>query len=114
MANYPIALDPVFHALADPTRRAVIQRLGRGAATISELAEPFGMALPSFMKHISVLENSHLITSRKQGRVRTCMLHRENLIAAERWFGEQRALWQNRYANLDALLAKLNGEENDV
>jgi len=114
MANHTIALDSVFHALADPTRRAVIQRLGRGTATISELAEPFGMALPSFMKHISVLENSLLITSRKQGRVRTCMLHRENLIAAERWFGEQRALWENRYANLDALLVKLNGEENDV
>jgi DNA-binding transcriptional ArsR family regulator len=113
MANQIAALDSVFHALADPTRRAVIQRLGRGAATVSELAQPFDMALPSFMKHISVLERSRLIVSTKTGRVRTCTLDRDYLIAAERWFGEQHALWQSRYSNLDGLLTKLNGEEND-
>jgi DNA-binding transcriptional ArsR family regulator len=112
MANQPYPLDPVFHALADPTRRAVIGRLGSGPATVSELAEPFKMALPSFMKHIAVLENARLITSRKSGRVRTCALDRESLIAAERWFGEQHLLWQSRYSNLEGLLAKLQGEEN--
>jgi DNA-binding transcriptional ArsR family regulator len=111
MAHQAITLDTVFHALADPTRRAVVQRLGRGSATVSELAEPFDMALPSFMKHITVLERSRLIVSRKSGRVRTCALDRDSLIAAERWFGEQHALWQSRYSNLDGLLAKLDGEE---
>jgi DNA-binding transcriptional ArsR family regulator len=112
MANQGLALDSVFYALADPTRRAVIQRLSKGAATVSELAEPFDMALPSFVKHISVLERSRLISSRKRGRVRTCSLESKNLIAAERWFNELRAQWASRYSNLDGLLAKLNGDEN--
>src|ERR1700754_3649939 len=93
MANNAMALDGVFHALADPTRRAVIQRLGKGAATVSELAAPFDMALPSFVKHISVLEKSRLITSRKKGRVRTCTLAPKNLVAAERWLDELRGQW---------------------
>lgn len=113
MDNRSIELDAVFHALADPTRRAVLGRLGQGTATISELAEPFGMALPSFMKHIGVLERSRLIVTRKTGRVRTCALDRENLIAAERWFGEQHLLWQSRYSNLDKLLADLKGDDNE-
>jgi DNA-binding transcriptional ArsR family regulator len=113
MANYGLELDSVFHALADPTRRAVIQRLGRGEATVSQLAQPFDMALPSFVKHISVLEQSRLITSQKRGRVRTCRLERENLVATERWFDELRAQWASRYDNLDTLLAKLNGDESE-
>jgi DNA-binding transcriptional ArsR family regulator len=114
MANQQVTLDPVFHALADPTRRAVIQRLGRGTATVSELARPFDMALPSFMKHLDVLERSRLIVSRKAGRVRTCELQKENLLAAQRWFDEQRRCWQGRYDNLDGLLAKLSGDEHDT
>lgn len=110
MANNAVALDSIFYALADPTRRAVIQRLGRGSATVSDLAEPFDMALPSFMKHVGVLERTGLIRSRKIGRIRTCMLERKNLAAAERWFGEQRAVWAGRYQNLDSLLERLNGE----
>ncbi|TAL54397.1 metalloregulator ArsR/SmtB family transcription factor [Pandoraea sp.] len=110
MDNYEIGLDVVFHALADPTRRAVIQRLGRGPATVSELAEPFDMALPSFMKHVRVLEGTGLIRSTKIGRIRTCTLEREKLAAAERWFAQQRALWASRYDNLDNLLEKLQGE----
>lgn len=113
MDNYGLALDAVFHALADPTRRAVVQRLGRGDATVSELAQPFDMALPSFVKHISVLERSRLITSHKRGRVRTCRLEPENLATTERWFDELRVLWASRYANLDTLLAKLNGAKDD-
>jgi DNA-binding transcriptional ArsR family regulator len=112
MATQIDDLDAVFHALADPTRRAVLARLGTGDATISELAEPFSMALPSFLKHIGVLERSRLIVSRKSGRVRTCALDRESIIAAERWFGEQHLVWQSRYSNLDNLLASIEGEEN--
>jgi len=113
MAKHSVSLDPIFHALADPTRRAIIHRLGRGAATVSELAKPFNMALPSFMKHVGVLERSRLIVSRKTGRVRTCELQRKNLLAAQRWFDEQRDHWQDRFSNLDGLLAKLSGDEND-
>jgi len=113
MDNNIARLDSVFHALADPTRRAVIQQLGRGSATVSELARPFDMALPSFMKHIGVLEASGLIESRKIGRVRTCTLNPAKLAAAERWFNEQRALWESRYDNLDKLLTGLRGEENE-
>jgi DNA-binding transcriptional ArsR family regulator len=114
MANQGMALDSVFQALADPTRRAVVQRLSKGTATVSELAAPFDMALPSFVKHISVLERSRLIRSRKQGRVRTCSLERDNLAVAERWFDELRAQWASRYGNLDGLLAKLKGDEDGV
>lgn len=102
----------MFHALADPTRRAVVQRLGGGPATVGDLARPFDMALPSFMKHVGVLERAGLIRSRKTGRVRTCALQRKNLAAAERWFSEQRALWAGRYENLDNLLEKLKGDED--
>lgn len=114
MANYSTGLDSVFHALADPTRRAVLQRLGEGPATVSELAQPFGMALPSFMKHMSVLEDTGLIRSRKVGRVRTCVLERRKLAAAERWFEEQRAIWAGRYQNLDSLLETLNGADHET
>jgi DNA-binding transcriptional ArsR family regulator len=114
MANNVVVLDSIFYALADPTRRAVLQRLGRGSATVSVLAEPFDMAFPSFMKHIGVLERTGLIRSRKIGRIRTCMLVRKNLAAAERWLGEQRAIWTGRYQNLDNLLQRLTGENNDT
>ena len=114
MDNRVAELDAVFHALADPTRRAVLGRLGEGAATVGDLAAPFDMALPSFMKHIGVLERSRLIVSRKKGRVRTCALDRERLIAAERWFGEQHLLWQTRYGKLDSLLASIKGDDHDA
>lgn len=114
MDNDPARLDAVFQALSDPTRRAVLGRLGKGTATISELAAPFEMALPSFMNHIHVLEKSQLIVSRKTGRVRTCALDRDKLIAAERWFGEQHLLWQTRFTNLDRLLKSIKGNDDDA
>jgi DNA-binding transcriptional ArsR family regulator len=110
MDNNQTALDSMFHALSDVTRRAVIRRLGEGAATVSELARPFDMALPSFMKHISVLEASGLIVSKKVGRVRTCKLEPKKLASVEKWFDDQRSIWENRYKNLDSLLAKSKGE----
>jgi DNA-binding transcriptional ArsR family regulator len=110
MANYQTTLDSIFHALADPTRRAVVQRLSLGEASVSDLAARFDMALPSFMKHISVLEVAGLIRSKKVGRVRTCKLEPKKLAAVEKWFDEQRAIWDSRYQNLDNLLTNLNGE----
>ncbi len=113
MDNYGASLDSIFHALADPTRRAIVQRLGRGPATVTELAQPFAMALPSLMKHVGVLEETGLIRSTKTGRVRTCVLERKKLATVELWLGEQRAVWQARYGNLDELLTKLNGEDDE-
>ncbi|GHF62968.1 ArsR/SmtB family transcription factor [Seohaeicola zhoushanensis] len=110
MENNIPPLDSLFHALADPTRRAVVQRLGAGPAAVSELAEPFGMGLPSFMKHLGVLEDAGLIQSAKTGRVRTCTLNPDRLAAAERWFEEQRQLWDVRYRQLDALLGAMQGK----
>ncbi|WP_018687865.1 ArsR/SmtB family transcription factor [Ahrensia kielensis] len=113
MDNNCNTLDSAFHALADPTRRAVIQQLGKGSATVSELAAPFDMALPSFMKHIGVLESSGLIESRKIGRVRTCEIKAKRLADVEKWFDEQRKIWERRYENLDSLLNELNGDKNE-
>lgn len=113
MENYHPMLNNVFHALADPTRRSVIARLASGSASITELAEPFDLGLPSFLKHIKVLEGSGLISSEKTGRIRICKLKRDNLIAAEKWFDEQRKGWESRYDNLDNLLTTLKGEESD-
>lgn len=114
MDNHDTSLDGVFKALGDPTRRAIVQRLGAGPATVTELAQPFAMALPSLMKHVGVLEEAGLVRSKKAGRVRTCVLERERLGAVEAWLGEQRAVWQARYRNLDELLVKLNGEDDDI
>jgi DNA-binding transcriptional ArsR family regulator len=96
MDNHQPALNDVFRALADPTRRAVLRQLTRGPASVTELAEPFGMALPSFMKHIAVLEGSELISTRKTGRIRTCRLKPTKLARAERWLADQRAIWEGR------------------
>ncbi len=104
MEHYSAALDPIFHALADPTRRAVIGRLGRGPASISELAAPFDMALPSFMKHIHVLEESGWITTRKAGRVRTCAIEQKPLALVEGWLTAQRDLWEARTDRLEQFL----------
>jgi DNA-binding transcriptional ArsR family regulator len=96
MENLSPSLDAAFHALADPTRRAVVSRLMKGPAPVKELAAPFEMGLPSFMKHLRVLEDDGLISSEKVGRVRTCRINAEKLAAAESWLSEQRALWQAR------------------
>lgn len=104
MDQYNAPLDSIFQALADPTRRAVLHRLGKGPASISELAKPFDMALPSFMKHIRLLESSGWIATRKRGRVRSCAIEKKALAAADGWLAEQRALWEARFDRLDAWL----------
>ncbi|RCK24762.1 ArsR/SmtB family transcription factor [Thalassospira lucentensis] len=114
MDNYNASLDTLFHALADPTRRAVVQRLVKGPAPVKELAAPYDMALPSFMKHISVLEEAGLIASKKQGRVRTCTFNPDKLAAAEKWFDDQRTIWASRFDNLDTLLTTLQGETDET
>ncbi|MDB5970221.1 MAG: transcriptional regulator, ArsR family [Hydrocarboniphaga sp.] len=111
MANYCSPLDEVFLALGDPTRRAIVSRLGTGAASVKELAAPFAMALPSFMKHLGVLERSGLIRSKKQGRIRTCELEPATLRTAETWMAEQRAMWESRSDRLAAYVESLHAKE---
>jgi DNA-binding transcriptional ArsR family regulator len=101
MEQYPERLNGIFQALADPTRRAVLGRLGKGPASISELAKPFDMALPSFMKHIHLLEGSGLIRTRKEGRVRTCAIEKKPFAVVEAWLSTQRALWEGRTDRLE-------------
>lgn len=95
-------LDRVFHALADPTRRAVVERLGLGPAAMSELAAPFDMALPSFAQHLGVLEGAGLVRSKKVGRVRTYQLASDKLKVVDDWMLAQRAKWDRRLDQLDA------------
>ncbi|RYX93336.1 MAG: transcriptional regulator [Comamonadaceae bacterium] len=116
MANYSVAplvpsLDLVFLALGDPTRRAIVGRLGAGAASVTELAAPFTMALPSFMKHLGVLERSGLIRSSKTGRTRTCELEPRVLESAQSWLDEQRALWESRTDRLANYVEQLHQKE---
>ncbi|MEH1100827.1 ArsR/SmtB family transcription factor [Micromonospora sp. CPCC 205561] len=105
------SLDGVFHALSDPTRRKVVERLGRGPATTSELARAFDMALPSFTQHLGVLERSGLVTSEKKGRVRTYRLTPEPLDGVDTWLAGQRALWSRRLDQLDAFLHELKEQQ---
>jgi len=104
MAKYS-ALDDVFAALADPTRRAVVRRLGTGPASVGDLAAPFAITLPSFMKHVRTLETCGLIRTRKSGRVRMCTLNGDQLSLAEDWLTEQRRLWEQRTDRLEQLVA---------
>jgi DNA-binding transcriptional ArsR family regulator len=107
MEHYQRDLSDVFQGLADPTRRAVLGRLSRGPASVSDLAEPFEMALPSFMKHIRFLEGSGLIRTRKEGRVRTCEIDRTQFAAAESWLSEQRAIWEGRADRLEQFVTEI-------
>jgi DNA-binding transcriptional ArsR family regulator len=107
MPNQSSTLTNVFHALADPTRRAVLERLSGGPAAVGELARPFKMALPSFMQHLDVLEDCALVRSQKTGRVRTYQLAPKPLKAAESWMAEQRSLWDRRLDQLDRYLINL-------
>ncbi len=117
MTNYQTAAEPaldhVFQALADPTRRAVLSRLCEGPASVSELAEPFGMALPSFMQHVRVLERSGLVTTEKKGRVRTCRMQPHRLGEAEDWIAHQRALWEGRLDRLATYLDEIQAKDTD-
>lgn len=108
MAN----LDGVFHSLSDGTRRAVIAQLAYGPASIGDLAQNHHMALPSFMKHIRVLEASKMVRSRKVGRVRICQLRPAALTAAQGWIEKERRVWETRLNQLDSFVETLATEEN--
>ena len=106
----PPASDPattVFQALAHPARRAVLERLGRGPASVGELARPFDMALPSFVQHLRTLEGAGLVRSHKEGRVRTYALRPEPLRHAEGWLARQRSLWERRLDQFDDYVTSL-------
>lgn len=106
-----VIVDGIFRALADPTRRDVLERLSVGRASVSELAEPYGMALPSFVEHLKVLEQNGLVRSQKAGRVRTYELAPDRLKLAEDWLGRQRKLWERRLDQLDSYLMTMKEEK---
>ena len=97
-------LDRVFSALADPSRRAIVQRLHRGPASVSELAAPLDMSLPAVMQHLAVLEASGLVRSEKLGRVRTCRVDPKVFRAAEDWFAARREIWERHLDRLGEVL----------
>lgn len=100
-------LDLMFQALADPTRRRMVERLSRGSASVSELAEPFDMSLPAVVQHLQVLEQSGLVTTQKVGRVRTCTIDTGALSMAEKWINDRRVGWEHRLDRLGAFLDAL-------
>src|SRR5947208_3166036 len=106
MLNSQPQLDLVFQALSDPTRRAIVERLGRGPASVSQLAQPFAMSLPAVLQHVAVLEASGLVRSEKVGRVRTCRIDSPALRTAEGWIADRRATWERRLDRLGAVLAE--------
>ncbi|UJW85429.1 ArsR/SmtB family transcription factor [Devosia sp. SL43] len=106
----PTNLDLMFQALADPTRRAMIDRLSRGPASVSELAKPFDMSLPAVVQHLAALENSGLVSSQKVGRVRTVQMQPEALSLAEQWLNDRRTMWVKRLDRLGDFLAETADE----
>ena len=111
MAQSAVA-DDVFHALSNSTRRKVLEHLSVGPATVSELAAPFDMQLPSFVQHLSVLERSRLVRSKKRGRVRTYEIAPQRLEVAEDWLTARRRLWEARLDQFDQYVRKLKEEES--
>ncbi|WP_410615167.1 ArsR/SmtB family transcription factor [Amycolatopsis sp. lyj-109] len=105
MLNHEESLDLVFRALGDRTRRALVERLVRGPASVSELAEPLTMSLAAVVQHLQVLETAGIVRSEKTGRVRTCRIEPEMLRAGEQWLGLQRTTWESRLDRLGDFLA---------
>lgn len=112
MAKHEPNLDLIFQALSDPTRRSMLAALGRGPVPVSDLARPSGFALPTVMRHISVLEEADLIATEKTGRIRMCRARPETLAATADWLAEQRAIWEARTDRLEAYIAILMKEKS--
>ena len=110
MVQYQQQLDQAFGALADPTRRGILERLGRGRATISELAEPFGISLTGLKKHVQVLEDADLVRTEKMGRTRWCSLGPQDLAEVQRWILGYRLILDERLDRLGELLERTQGE----
>ena len=106
MLNYSQPLDLMFQALADPSRRVMVERLCRGPASLSELAKPLSMSLPAVFQHLQVLETSGLVRTEKKGRVRTCRIEAKALRSAEQWITDRRAVWEHRLDKLGEFLAE--------
>ena len=113
MLNQPLDLDRVFHALADPARRAMVERLSLGPAPVSELARPLPMSLPAAMQHLGVLEAAGLVRSTKSGRVRTCAIDPQALSQVEQWINARRVEWEHRLDRLGAYLETLESKGED-
>jgi DNA-binding transcriptional ArsR family regulator len=113
MLNHSPDLDRLFHALADPARRAMVERLSRGPAPVSELARPLPMSLPSAMQHLGVLVAAGLVRSEKVGRVRTCSIEPQALSQVERWVNDRRLEWERRLDRLGEYLKTLETEGED-
>lgn len=114
MAASAEQLDAAFNALANSTRRKVVERLADGPATVSELAEPFDMALPSFMQHLRTLERAGLIQTTKAGRVRTVRIKAARLRVVTHWIDAQRVLWERRLDQLDSYLHVLDEGDDET
>jgi DNA-binding transcriptional ArsR family regulator len=110
MLNQSADLDRLFHALADPARRAIIERLSRGPAPVSELARPLPMSLPSAMQHLGVLVAAGLVRSEKSGRVRMCAIEPQALSQAEQWINARRIEWGHRLDRLGEYLQTMGNE----
>ena len=106
MVNQSASLDLMFQALADPSRRAMVERLCRGPASVSELATPFEMSLPAVLQHLQLLEQSGLIKTEKVGRVRSCSIESKALRRAEDWIIARRSTWEQRFDRLGTYLAE--------
>jgi DNA-binding transcriptional ArsR family regulator len=104
MARHKVSIDRVFHALGDPTRRAIVERLSRGPVSVSHLAKPLAITLAAVVQHLQILETSGLVHTEKVGRVRTCRIETDGLTAAEDWLAERRALWEQRLDRLGKFL----------
>jgi DNA-binding transcriptional ArsR family regulator len=110
MVQYSPSLDHTLAAVADPTRREILERLARGPASVSELAEPFQMSLPGVMKHVQILEGVGLVETHKNGRVRECRLGPARLDDVQRWVEDYRRQWERRLDRLEAFLRKQQDE----
>ena len=104
MLDHSSQLDSIFHALADPTRRAIVEQLGAGPQSVSEIAKPLDMTLAAVVQHVQLLEECHLISTQKRGRVRTCQIRPETLKTLEGWLSQRRLQWQQHFDRLAAAL----------
>jgi DNA-binding transcriptional ArsR family regulator len=106
MHSQQLATDRVFHALSDPTRRAILEKLSQGPVSVSTLADPLDMTLAAVVQHLQILEESQLIRTEKAGRVRTCQIEPKGFALVEKWINDRRILWERRFDRLGSLLAE--------
>ena len=110
MLNSSTAVDRVFHALAEPTRRAIVEKLSAGPSSVSDLAKPFDMTLAAIVQHLQVLEQSGVIRTEKVGRVRTCRIEPSGISVVEQWVAKRRSMWERRLDRLGGLLAEQDAQ----